>query len=427
MNTDILKFIKKPLYILFSLSLLLVSTSTTALPFSIVPKAGTVLPTQIRPGRTVFAYYTVYNNTIAPRSNNYVKYLPPNTRQVLTGGTYPDTCGSTFNLAGKGNSGDSCTLQLIISGTISNTSRNPHDHLFVCFPGGITCAGTQYPLIVTQVETKLNTAYITNFINYTVSACPIQGDGKLTSCATAYTGFAPPTAIALNPSSSYVYIADQSNLVSSCPLGVNGNIGTCTSGSLPNPSGIAINQNAPYAYITLLGLNFVVYCSINNNGTLNINSCNVTGGGFITPLGIAVNSTGTFAYVVNNITDSISSCSISMDGSLTNCISNPSPVLPYAIAINPANTFAYVTTSTDVYYCSINLNGTLNSCNSTGINTFNFPTAITFNQIGTYAYITNLTSNTVSLCPVNFDGTFGSCSDTGNGLDGPNGIVVFND
>jgi hypothetical protein len=126
------------------LFLLLLSANAYGLPFKIVPKEGTQLPTSLALGSTATAYYTIYNNTSAQRNNNFVKYLPPNVTQVTAGGTYPDTCGATFNLA----PGASCTLQLSISGSVNANDSNPKHHLFVCFPEGRTCAGTYFPLNV---------------------------------------------------------------------------------------------------------------------------------------------------------------------------------------------------------------------------------------------------------------------------------------
>lgn len=425
MNRDVRISLKHVFCFLFSLCILQISTSSFALPFNIVPKAGTTLPTQIRPGQKINAYYTVTNNTLAQRNNNFVKYLPPNVSQVTSGGTYGDTCGAVFNLSGKGIPGDSCTLQLTISGVINSNDPNPHHHLFVCFPGGVTCAGTQFPLNITQNHTTLNNAYITNFYNYTVANCPIQNDGSFATCSIAYTALAPLTAIAINRAGSFVYIADQSNSVSSCPVNMDGSFGNCISNSIPTPSGIAINPAGTYAYITLVSLDLVANCPINSDGSFNIVSCGVTPG-FNTPLAIAINPPGSFAYIVNASFNTISSCTVNNDGSLSNCVSNLAPSFPYAVAINPANTYVYITTSTDVFYCSINNDGTYNSCNNTGVNTFNFPTAITINAVGTIAYITNLNGNTVSSCPINIDGTFGNCTDLSGLFDGPDGISLLN-
>lgn len=119
-----------------------------SLPFTIVP-LGT-LPTTVSAGASVSAKYTVTNNTGTTRINNYVKYLPPNVTQVTTG---TGVCGPTFTLAPLGQAGDSCTLSLIVSGAVNASDPDPRQHLFVCFPGGVACAGTNSPLNVSLIST----------------------------------------------------------------------------------------------------------------------------------------------------------------------------------------------------------------------------------------------------------------------------------
>lgn len=128
-----------------------VSPLAFALPFIIVPKAGTILPTQIISGQTVSAYYTISNNTGSARPGNYMVYMPPNVTQVTSDAAIPDLCKSTFTLQPKNAAGGSCTLELLISGAVSANDPNPKHHLFACFPGGITCAGTTAPLNVSVI------------------------------------------------------------------------------------------------------------------------------------------------------------------------------------------------------------------------------------------------------------------------------------
>lgn len=130
---------------------LIISPNVLAYPFSISKKTGATFPTRIVSGQTATALYTVINKTGSVRAGNYVKYLPPNVTQVTSDPTYPDLCGSTFTLNSFGASGDRCTLEVAISGTVDATDPNPHHHLFVCFPGGITCAGTNDSLNVTGI------------------------------------------------------------------------------------------------------------------------------------------------------------------------------------------------------------------------------------------------------------------------------------
>lgn len=113
--------------------------------FSIVPKAGSSLPTQVTRGSSVNALYTVTNTTGHTHVGNYLKYLPPNTNQVTVDGIYSDLCGATFSLASKA----SCTLELRVTGPVNATDPNPQHHLFACLGGCTTCcAGTNFPLNV---------------------------------------------------------------------------------------------------------------------------------------------------------------------------------------------------------------------------------------------------------------------------------------
>lgn len=143
MNTKFKRIMGLVLFALLSSSSMVGHTAV----FSIVPKAGTSLPTHVTTGGTATALYTVTNTTGSLHANNYVKYLPPNTTQVTVDGAYPDLCGATFQLASQA----SCTLKLNVTGSINANDPNPRDHLFVCLGGCVTCcAGTNFPLNVNQ-------------------------------------------------------------------------------------------------------------------------------------------------------------------------------------------------------------------------------------------------------------------------------------
>ncbi len=144
MNT---KFKWIMLFLVFTMSD--ISLVGHAAVFNIVPKAGTSLPIRAAVGGNVKALYTVTNTTGSSHAGNYVKYLPANTTQVAVDGTYPDLCGTTFQL----NSRASCTLELRVAGPVNAHDANPRNHLFVCLGGCVTCcAGTNFPLNVTQDE-----------------------------------------------------------------------------------------------------------------------------------------------------------------------------------------------------------------------------------------------------------------------------------
>ena len=150
MNTNIKRIIPCLAFALLAIS----SIVGHAAVFSIVPKAGTSLPTQVTIGGSVKALYTVTNTTGSFHAGNYVKYTPTNTTQITVDGTYPDLCGATFQLASRA----SCTLELNVTGAVNAAAPNSRDHLFVCLGGCTTCcAGTNFPLNVVE-ENPIYTA-----------------------------------------------------------------------------------------------------------------------------------------------------------------------------------------------------------------------------------------------------------------------------
>jgi hypothetical protein len=112
-----------------------------ALPFSIVPAAGTQLPNTAGNGYA-FAYYSVKNLSASGRDNIHVRYLPPNVAQIPSSAN--NACANYFSLQPN----QSCVLQLKITGKVDPNDPIVSHHLFVCYPGETTCAGTNYPLDV---------------------------------------------------------------------------------------------------------------------------------------------------------------------------------------------------------------------------------------------------------------------------------------
>ncbi len=152
MRTKMIDSHKKIFLFLCAFFLSVLSTMSHALVFNIIPKSGVSFPTIYNGIGVATAYYTVSNNTASQRNNNAVKYLPPHVTQVTSNGTYADTCGLTFDLSATGTSGSSCTLQLSISGSVNGRNTTQENSLFICFPGGKTCAGTPIPLNVALVS-----------------------------------------------------------------------------------------------------------------------------------------------------------------------------------------------------------------------------------------------------------------------------------
>jgi DNA-binding beta-propeller fold protein YncE len=428
-GNSFLKYIHSTFFLVFSLCLLFACKASLALPFTIVPKAGVPMPKTVAKGTAVFAYYTVYNNTISARNNNYVTYLPPNVKQVMTNGTYPDTCGFSFNLSAKGKAGDSCTLQLSVSGPVDASDRNPHHHLFVCFPGGVSCAGTQYPLNIKGSQETLNTAYVTN--NDLISKCPVLSNGLFGVCTTAFE-FAntPFLGIAFNPEHTIAYVGTAGGILY-CRKGGDGNFSLNACSIEPLGlfvySGLAINTPGTFVYTTSTDSDDIMKCSIDaNTGVLS----NCTSAATLSDaIGITLNTAQTYAFIVRPALNAVTTCTIeTLTGNLLQCtINRQFGDPPYAIAVTPDNNFAYVALSIGIIErCSIDNTGVLDQCDSVGNNNvFNFPVGITLNSTGTQAYITNRNSNTVSICPIQSNGQFGTCVTSGNGFNGPSSIALI--
>ncbi len=431
---------KKFIFLLFLLN----SAVSYALPFDVEVKSGTSLPTTYY-AAPVTAYYTVTNNTQSQRNNNFVKYLPPYVSQVTTGGTYPDTCGSAFNLAPSGQSGSSCTLQLSVAGPVSASDPNPQDHLFVCLNGGMSCAGTPSPLNVIHpsllsISVTPTTASINALATQQYTATGTYGDGTtqnitsnvswdsgaaiasvstsglaqgITSGSTSISsklGGITSNSATLNVT-AYAYTANtNSNNIIYCPINQNGtgSFSSCstTGAGLTKPYSLAITPDGSYLYIgATAGSSQIIACSVNSNGSL---TCGTAISGTPTTVnGMTINSAGTYLYLTTG--NSIEYCSVG-SGTLTGCATTGSTVNSASgISLNPAGTFAYVASNTDgkIDYCSVNTNGSLSNCSvfSSGLTS---PVAVTFNYAGNIIYITN-GSDTVTYCNVNSDGSAGTC------------------
>lgn len=436
---------------------LIVSTGSYALPFAIAPTPGVSLPTQIVSGQTVTALYTVTNNTGSVRSGNFVKYLPPNVTQVTVDPVYSDLCGATFTLNPRGTSGSSCTLQLKISGNVNANDPNPHHHLFVCFPGGITCAGTPNPLNITSnTPSSPNRVYVSNYSANTVSLCSVNpSTGQLILCQDSGAGavFSTPINISFNPARNRLYAGDFNNSagtsVQDCSVNTaTGTLSGCAnvdgdgSAVFSGPSFVAFSFTGNNAYVSNLASGIISLCLVNTS-TGQFTGCAGAGSGFSFPVELNLSIRGTRAYVGNDASSTtISLCTVdTTTGALTGCVNadgDGTAVFagPAFIAFNTDETRIYVSnnnsgTGTTVTLCSVNLvTGKLTSCQDSGAGAiFASPGSVRLNAANTLLYIANQTGTSVTLCSVNATtGLLSGCANAdGDGtavFSGPAGIIL---
>ena len=397
---------RKTLITVFTMALLVISSIASALPFNIIPKAGTQLPTVVYTGKTATAYYTVVNRTLSQRNNNYVQSLPPNVTQVTTGGTYPDTCSQHFNLAANKQSGDSCTLQLTISGAVSSSDPNPQHALFVCFPGGLSCAGTYSPLNVSSVLDPLQTLVITP-VNANIH---LNGTQQYTAIGTYANGSTADLSSVVNWKSSNTSIATISptGFASGVGIGtsqISATYGVDTSNtallSVDNPLvSIALSPTSSAIRKTVTQ-QFTATGTYANGTTQNITTLVTWTSG--TPATATINATTGLATAVNFGTTSIGATYPGYT------------IAPVSLTVAA---FAYVTNvfNNTVAYCVISqTDGTLSNCNTTGNVTFSQPSGIVIDPTYKFAYIGSNNSGTIYYCNINADATLSNCQTTSCG------------
>ena len=441
------------------LSLLLISTSALALSFIITPKTNTQLPTTVT--TTAIAYYTVVNNTTTQRSGNYVSSLPEQVTQTTSGGTYNDTCGSTFTLAAHGQTGDSCTLQLAITGAVANPNAHP---LFVCISGGKSCNGTNYPLDVSQTSqstltslaiTPLSaTTHVASTQQYTATGTYSDNLTANISADVAWTS-SNSAAATIDINGLATALAVGSTSISATESGITSNSAamavdnplvsiaiTPTSATISPSSTQQFTATGTYADAATLDLSSVVTWHSSNTSAATIDSNGLATGvaagstsinASLNPISsdTATLTVASYAYVANHNNNTVSYCLINNDGTFSDCATASSGFnSPSGIVLNSAHTFAYISNYSEqgtVSYCSVNSDGTFSNCASTGSG-FEFNTKLALNPAGTKLYVANSGPNNVTFCTVNQNnGSLSDCNTTPTnptGLRTPQGIVI---
>ena len=356
-----------------------------------------------------------------------------------------------------GTAGDSCTLELTVFGAINGNDPNPHHHLFVCFTGGITCAGTLFPLNVSTITpSPSNRVYVSNYDANTVSLCSVNAStGKLILCQDSGVGavFSTPIDISFNPARTLLYAGNFNNsagtTVQACTVNMStGALSGCAnvdgdgSAVFNGPSHVAFNASGTKAYVSNLASGIISLCSVNPSTGM-LTDCGNTGSGFSFPVELKFTTGGTRAYVGDDASSmTVSLCSVNTaTGELIGCANadgDGSAVFMGAafLAFNADESRIYVSdnnsgTGTTVTLCAVNLvTGKLSSCQDSGAGAiFNSPASVNLNPANSLIYIANQTGTSVTECSVNATtGLLSGCVNSdGDGtavFSGPAGIVL---
>jgi Bacterial Ig-like domain (group 2) len=466
-------FTKKWIFFKVLLFWMLIITKCYALPFHIVPT--TALPTTVYQGDTVKAYYTVTNNTLSTRANNFVEYLPPNVTQIVSAGPYSPVCNTTFTLAPSGSAGDSCILELLISGAVNGSDPNPTHQLFVCFPGGQTCAGTPFPLNLNELSAISLTSIALSPVSPTVSiggtqqfiATGTYTDGSVSTITT------PLQWTSSNPAIATVSATGLATGIASGTTNITAKQGTITSAPdvLSVPFAVVSVAVTPSTASMLYGAaqQFTATATFSNGSTGNVTSqavwassnpaiATINSAGVATGVsGIGSTNTTNITATVQGITSTtpavatvtyylwsatsafdalnqpaISYCKLNpASGTTTGCAVANSTTdglrSPNNAVVNNNSSILFATSSLNlqVMGCAITNNaGTISiSTNCTTTNVANEAYGITLDQANTHAYLSYINSNTVQGCTISGSSlSCGTAVSSGGGT--PEGIAL---
>jgi trimeric autotransporter adhesin len=249
-------------------------------------------------------------------------------------------------------------------------------------------------------------AYAVNFLSNNVSQFLIGTDGTLTAIgAGTVAAGANPYALAVDPSSNFVYVANflqpgtVATTISQFAIGADGSLTGIGTGSVAaaghGPNGITVSPTGPYVYTANFGTNDVSLYSIGAGGALTFVASVAAGAG---PAAIALNPAGTFAYVANFLDGDVSQYSVSAaDGSLTPLGTVPAGSQSNMVVVDPSGRFVYVPNHAagTVSQYVIGAGGALTPI-AAAVASGTGAWSITIDSAGSNAYVANADANSVS-------------------------------
>ncbi|HTD23612.1 MAG TPA: Ig-like domain repeat protein [Terriglobales bacterium] len=226
-----------------------------------------------------------------------------------------------------------------------------------------------------------NKIYIANASSNNVTVI----DGATNTITTVGTG-TTPKAIALNPVTNKIYVADSGNNKVTVINGADNSTVTVDVGT--NPSAIAVNPVSNQIYVVNSGSNNV---SVIDGGS-NTVAATVSVG--TAPNAVAVNPVTNKIYVTNNSSNTVTVIDAGNSNTTTpvSVGTNPS-----AVAVNPVTNQIYVANFGSVGSNSVTVIDANNSNATTPVNAGFNPSALAINPVTNQIYVANPTSNHVTI------------------------------
>jgi YVTN family beta-propeller protein len=277
-----------------------------------------------------------------------------------------------------------------------------------------------------SATTGISYLYVTAQANTTISAYTVtQSTGALTSNGNAVATGAVPSAIAVTPSGSALFVANSgSNSVSSYTINVDSTLSaaSATTATGTRPTGLAIDSGGKFLFVANQGSSDISVFSINGTGLTP-----VPGSPFTTipsglsypngtlPAAVAVSASGKFLYVANQLANFVSAFAINPTGALSPLgvpFYDDGQTSPSGLAVTPNGGFLYVanaganSNNISAYAICDNVinscanpnspDGTLTPVTGSPFSAGLGPIAIAFDPGFNFAYVVDRGSNTVS-------------------------------
>ena len=208
---------------------------------------------------------------------------------------------------------------------------------------------------------------------------------------------------------SYLYVTAQANTTISAYTVTQSTGGLTTVGSaLPTgtvPSAIAVTPTGSALFVANTGSNNISTYTINSDGSLTgVSGVTATGS---TPMGLAVDSGGKFLFVANQGSSSISVFSINgttltpAPGSpfttIPTGLSYPNGTLPAAVAVSSSGKFLYVANQLANFVSAFSINSTSGALTPLGVPFYDdgqiSPSGLAVTPNGAFLYVANAGAN----------------------------------
>lgn len=319
--------------------------------------------------------------------------------------------------------------------SVANVAINLNDGTLSSSAANTATGSAPVAIAITPTRTPAGTlAFIANnqCVNgntncNSLSRYTVQDDGTLSPLTGATGTGANPVAVAVNPASSLVFVANQgSDSISAFSIQQDGSL-LSASGSpfptFPGPAALTVSPNGKYLYVANSTQGAIAVYTISSSGALSLlPTAPYVGNGASIPDGIAVSADGKFVYVANFGSNNISVftaciavttfCPIA-DGSLLEVSGSPfalgigNGTGPGPIAIDPTGNYLFVLNTVSSQMSEFHIGITMvDALTSTAtlvpnipisIATGAGPTSFAIHPTGRWLYTANYRASTVTV------------------------------